>query len=269
MSAPTAASTATTPWAERLARDVRAFVSRVLRPPRRRPAPLRRRTLPCDLYLTLGWQSIPLFQRGPIDEFCFFQRLGVSAAHDTEFLARLDPEDAGSEDYKPYGVFSLRPGEGEPVPGLALLEGLWARLLAEHGLSSVPSAQAMASRRFGGFDPRYARFEDGINRIDPPRSGKAFAEVDGRRFSYADMLELLRRELSGLQKIAWIEDAFREAPGPGEIVHRYYVEAETKQAVLVRHHWDRGKRLYRARTNAEALQLCLASGHFGRGALAA
>lgn len=268
MTAPTPSSLVPSPaawaWTDRIASEVRSFVARVLRPPHKAVPPFRRRTLPCDLYLTMGWQSIPLFGRGPIDEFSFFQRFGVSAAHDTEFLARLDPEDAGTEDYKPYGVFSLKAGDGEPVPGLAVLDDFWPRLLREHGLSSVPPALAMASRRFDGFDPRFARAEDGLNRIEAPRSGKAFAEVEGRKFTYGDMLEILRRKLSGIQKIAWIEDAFRDPPAAGEIVHRYYMEAATKEVILVRHHWSRGKRLYRVRTNAEAIELCLASGHFGR-----
>src|SRR5437762_640940 len=70
--------------------------------------PSRRRTLRCDLFLTLGPASIRLFAAGPVEEFQFFQRFGMSADHDLEFVTRLDASDAGTENYRAYGIFALR-----------------------------------------------------------------------------------------------------------------------------------------------------------------
>ena len=67
------------------------------------------------------------------------------------------------------------------------------------------------------------------------------------------------------EKIAWIEDSFDRTLSPGEIVHRYYL-GSNQQAYLVRHHWRLGKLLFRAETSAEAVAICLSSGHFRRSA---
>ncbi|MGE0706596.1 MAG: hypothetical protein AB7N76_05725 [Planctomycetota bacterium] len=254
---------------ERWFGQARTFVERVLRPARRRDVipEVRRRTMPCELFLTMGWQSVKLFPSGPIDEFCFFQRSGVSLAHDVEFLARLDREDEGSEDYKPYGLFRLEKRHAERLPVLEQQGDLWATLADVYGLSALPNVHAMASRRFDAFDPRYESRAAGLNAIDPPKSAKAFVRAARRHFSYADVLEILRAEMSSAEKIAWLEEAFETPPAPGEVVHRYYLD-RGKQAWLVRHHWSEGKRLFRAQTNEDALAFCLASGNFSRPAIA-
>lgn len=258
-----------TTWAwrtqEKAVDQAKAFVLRVLRAPRARRVTeeRRRRTMPCQLYLTMGWNSVPLFPRGGVDCFSFFQRGGVSANHDVEYLARLDEEHEGSEEFQPYGLFRLENKLAEELPNLETRGDLWERLTSRYGLNGLPSAQALASHTFTTFDPRYSEPQAGVNRIDPPTSSKAYIPARKRHYSYAEVLEILRAELDSPERIAWMELTFPDAPEAGEIVHRYYLD-EQKQAWMVRHHWSHGKQLFRAQTNAEALAFCLASGNFDR-----
>src|SRR5437016_2745202 len=105
-----------------LALLVKAIVGNVLRKPDDEPVPLpvvelaRPRALPCDLFLTTGPESIRLFPRGPFDEFRFYQR-PVSSLHEVEFVTRLDAEDAGTENFKAFGVFNLK-GRAHALPDL-------------------------------------------------------------------------------------------------------------------------------------------------------
>jgi hypothetical protein len=250
---------------EKAVTQAKAFVLRVLRAPRARRVTeeRRRRTMPCQLYLTMGWNSVPLFPSGGVDCFSFFQRGGVSASHEVEYLARLDEADQGSEEYQPYGLFRLQANQAEALPNLETRGDLWERLTSRYGLSGLPSAQALASHTFTTFDPRYSEPLAGVNRIDPPTSAKAYIPARRRHYSYAEVLEILRAELDSPERIAWMELTFPDPPALGEIVHRYYLD-EQKQAWLVRHHWAQGKQLFRAQTNAEALAYCRASGHFDR-----
>lgn len=256
-------------WAKRVQAQVlgqaKTFVSKVMQAPRaRRVTPeRRRRTMPCELYLTMGWNSIPLFPTGGVDCFSFFQRGGVSAGHDVEFLGRLDREDLGSEEFKPYGLIRLDRRHAQELPSLETRPKLWERLSGVYGLAGLPSAQALASRTFSTYDPRYSSPEQGLNRIEPPTSAKAYVPARQRHYSYAEVLEILRTELDSPERIAWMELTFQEAPPAGEIVHRYYLD-EQKQAWLVRHHWSEGKTLYQAETNEAALAYCLASGNIER-----
>jgi hypothetical protein len=252
-------------WMQDMQLRARSFIQRVFKPPRKRDAApsQRRRTMPCELFLNIGWQSIKLFPSGPIDEFRFFQRGGVSLSHDVEFLARLDLEDAGTEEFKPYGLFRLERRYSEALANLEQREDLWATLLEDYGLQALPGVRALASHRFQSFDPRFDSADEGANRIDPPEGAKAYVRASHRHFSYADVLGILRVEMSTQEKIAWLEAAFDEKLAAGEVYHRYYLD-RSKQAWLVRHHWTTGKRLYRAQTNEEALAFCLASGHFDR-----
>lgn len=254
----------TTNWLQSLQTSAKAFVDRVMRPPRAREAApeLPPRTMPCELFLTMGWQSIQLFPSGHLDEFCFFQRGGVSLSHDVEFMARLDLEDVGTEDFKPYGMFKLSES-GEPLVRLAHCERLWGILLDGYGLTSLPPVKSLASHRFTTYDPRYEVPGAGVNRISPPKSAKAYLRGKTRHYSYSDVLDILRAEMTTSEQIAWVEEAFAEAPPAGEIVHRYYLD-RSKQTWLLRHHWSGSKTIYQAQTNAEALEFCVASGHFSR-----
>jgi hypothetical protein len=207
----------------------------------------RRRTLRCDLLLTTGPASIPLFPAGPIEEFQFFQRFGVSADHDVEFLTRLDAEDAGTENYRAYGIFRLR-GPWLPMPDLGRDRLLARRLENKYGLERLPNASRLAPPTFAA----------GVNRLRPPAMSKPFRKVRGRCYYFADLLEILRGELTGSQKVAWIEEALPPPPPHSPVVHRYYLDS-SRQAYLVRDHRGVGKRLYVARTSEEALEPCLAS----------
>lgn len=246
-------------WEERFFTQMRDFVGAILRQPSRPDVRAarqerERRTLPFDVYLALGQRSLPLFTAGPIDEFAFFQRKGVSAGHSVEFLTRLSRANRGSESYEAYGVIRLRGGRELPKLGSAELKGL----------PRLPKASNLAVRRFSAFDmesetnPRVGR-----NRVGAPRSSKVFARQGIKRVYYSDALDVMRRELTDAEKIAWIEEAFGERPCVGEIVHRYYMSGRTS-LYLVRDHWAIGKRLFHAETSAAARRACINSGAFRR-----
>jgi hypothetical protein len=209
--------------------------------------PSRRRTLRCELYLTTGPASIQLFRRGPIDEFEFFQRFGISPDHDVEFVTRLDAEDAGTENYRAYGIFHLK-GPWRRLPELRRNRALGLRLQEKYGLDHIPQAARMAPPSFVA----------GFNRLRPPESFKPLRKAKGRSLYLHDVLEILRQELTGPQRIAWIEEALPQPPPHSPIVHRYYIDG-SKQAYLVRDHRGVGKKLYVARTSDEAEAPCLES----------
>jgi hypothetical protein len=214
--------------------------------------------LPCELFLTTGLRSIPLFPVGPIDEFRFFQRFGVALHSEVEFVTRLDAQDRGTENFRAFGLFDLG-GDWLPLPDLGRDEDLKRTLARKYGLERLPAARKLAEEGFSGYDPRRNEVEAGLNRIVPPRSTKVFKKVDGRHWSYADILDILRSELTGPQRIAWIEEACPPPPESSPIVHRYYLDAK-KQAYLVREQRGRGKRLFLALTSAEAIEAVLSSG---------
>jgi hypothetical protein len=209
--------------------------------------PVRRRTLRCDLLLTLGPASIPIFPRGPIEEFQFFQRFGIAPDHEVEFMTRLDADDADTENYGAYGIFALK-GPHRRLPDLRRDRGLARRLEHKYGLGRLPHAAKMAPPSFG----------PGLNRLRPPTSTKPLRKANGRSWFFSDLLEILRIELTGPQKIAWIEEAIPPPPPHSPIVHRYYLDGN-KQAYLVRDHRGVGKRLYVARTSEQAVEPCLLS----------
>lgn len=221
----------------------------------------REATLPFDLYLTIGFGSVRLFEAGAIDEFRFFQRGAVPADHRIEFLSRLDPVDAGSEDYKPYGLFRLDPAQERDLFDSEAVMRLW-RILQRRGLLRPPDPFAFMDGDFRTYDPSSPGSE-GSNRLVPRPGALATARRGCKRLSYAEILDTLRAAMAPREKIAWIEDAFSEPPPPGEIVHRYYL-GTNQQAYLVRHHWEHGKQLYEAETSAQAIAVCLASGNYSR-----
>ncbi|RMG13375.1 MAG: hypothetical protein D6731_12290 [Planctomycetota bacterium] len=216
--------------------------------------------LPFDLYLALAARSQPLHRRGPIDPFSCFERRGVSATHDVEFLTRLDPGDRLAERYRPFGVVRLYRG-GNPLPRLADATGFWATLREDLGLERVPDARdflrAQPEDVPRGASPAY-RY-----RLARSGSARVFARIGRRRVFTGEVLDALRTHLSPAQAVSWLEEAFAEPLRPGEIRHRYYLAADGR-LLLVRHHWRKGKRLYRAETSAEAQRLCASSGPFRR-----
>jgi len=257
-------------WASR----IRTFMNTVLRMPPQGgreesaaqerlvepPPPAPEGTLPCDVLLTVGWGSIPLFEAGDVDAFSFFQRAGVSPRADVEFLTRLDPEDFGTENYKAFGLVRLRERYAEPVPSLASLTGFWRSVKRRYGIDTVPRARALVGE-FSSYDR--AQGSTGVNRIQAQHPERVFARANGRRFTLGEMLEILRCELTDEQKITWIEGDFQTPPPACEIVHRYYMTTD-RQPYVVRHHWRDGKSLFRAETTASARETVRASGVFSR-----
>ncbi|MGE0712277.1 MAG: hypothetical protein AB7N76_32595 [Planctomycetota bacterium] len=211
---------------------------------------ISRNLLPFDVLLNLGTTSTILFKSGQIDEFRFFQRSGVPEDLEVEFVTRLDEQDAGTENYKPYVLFKPK-GEAVPLVDLQKEEDLWKTLDQTYGLVTIPKLAKMMDG-FSAFDTSSASGK-GVNDVFAKEGDKVFKEVGDRRFTMADMLEILRNELNMRQKIAWIEEAFDKAPADGQIHHRYYLDV-TKQVYLVRHHHSEGKALFLAETDEDALE---------------
>lgn len=198
---------------KRLLRPVLGLVQQLVHP---EPAPRRsapRHDLGSDVLLSLAHGTRVLFPRGPIDELAFFLRGDVSPRHDLEFVTR-----GTSEAFEGHALLRLdRPGADVALPPLRAVEARWAALRAEHGLTGLPRPEPAPGR-------------EGLNRV----AARGCAHVDEvrRRLSQAETLTLLRAELTVLERIAWVEQAFR-AP-PDGIVHRYYLEADGTPW-LVRH----------------------------------
>lgn len=214
---------------------------------------ISRNLLPFDVLLNMGTTSVPLFESGQIDEFAFFQRNEVPEDLEVEFVTRLDEQDKGSENFKPYVLFKPKSEEtAVELVDLQKEEDFWKTLDQTYGLVTIPKAKKMVAAGFGAYNSSAADGKAGANRVTPDEAGKVFKEVGDRTFTYNDMLELLRNEMTMRQKIAWIEEAFDTPPAGGDIVHRYYLDV-TKQVYLVRHTAE-AKTLFLAETDEDALE---------------
>jgi hypothetical protein len=205
----------------------------------------KRRHLDWDLYLTTGTRSIKLFSAGGLDVYRFFHRHTVSREHDLEYVSYVKPTFLGLETIKPYGLFRIRTDAATPLPTVESVE----RTLAGHyghGLVHLPNPSELLGGR------RYGHLEAGYNWIEPPPQNVSQEETESEsRFSVADMLEILRTDLTSLERIAWIEQAFTDSPEHGDIAHRYYIDQDG-DVHLVRHHWHWGKTLFEAETTRAA-----------------
>jgi hypothetical protein len=215
---------------------------------------ISRNLLPFEIYLNMGTTSAMLFPTGQIDEFFFYSRTGISEDLEVEFVTRLEEADAGTENFKPYVLFKPK-GEALELVDLQKEEDLWKTLDQTYGLVTIPKAKKMvAAGSLTMFDPRKGQdTKGGENRVTAAEPEKVFKEVGERKYTYGEMLEILRNELTPRQKIAWVEEAFTDRPADGEIVHRYYLDV-TKQVYLVRDHWQEGKQLFMADTDEDALE---------------
>jgi hypothetical protein len=211
------------------------------------PGPLPRvQVMPCALHLIVAGSSVELFPHGTLDVLRFHQRHHGSLHHDIEYVVSVPPG-ASPEAYSAYAVLRLRP-EAE----LRLLEptDIERKLRHAYGtLSHLPRARTLLERRYsddlGDEDP-----PEGLNRVAAPDE----AEKPGPgKFTVVEMLDIIRKELSGLDVIAWLEGAFRQPPRRGLIEHRYYIDS-TANIYLVRDHFAEGKVLYRAERSATALK---------------
>lgn len=224
----------------------------------REPLVLSEKHLPCELFLTMGTASHSLWEPGPIDELSVYVRYDVEAEHDVEYITRLDPEQGGGEDYRPYGLFRLRPRLSIPLPRLKDMLPLWEVLYRDHGLTRLPRARSL----FGlGPNPRldHGELPGGLNRLVPDDPEKLYKKTREGSYTYLEVLQVVQSELNTRQRIAWIEEAFKRPLPAGEIVHRYYLDSQ-RRVYLVRHHWDEGKHLYRAETSSHAQRVIEASG---------
>ncbi|MCA8926337.1 MAG: hypothetical protein KDD82_31305 [Planctomycetes bacterium] len=202
----------------------------------------RERLLPYDVFLCQGMQSVRLFRKGPFDEFTFFQRSDVPAGHGVEYLTRLEPREHRSERYTAYGVLRMR--DPQPFPRLDLLRPLWQALRLRLGLDWLPSAKPYL-RRSSAYGPADDPAR-GVNRIRASRGSGVF-QRQGTQVHYSEVLDLLRDELHGAERVAWIETAFSEAPAT--LTHRYYLDSDLG-VFLVRHHPTAGKQLFAAEISA-------------------
>jgi hypothetical protein len=211
---------------------------------------LSRNLLPFDILLNMGTSSVTLFPSGQINVFSFFQRTGVSEDLEVEYVTRLEEKDTGTENYKPYVLFKLK-GSSLPLVNINEQIELWQNLNQIHRLESMPDCVELVSS-FSSFDPKVGDKSAGANSVTPNNGDHIFTTVGARNYTYDDMVDILRHEMTNSQKIAWIEQAFTAALSEGTIVHRYYIDV-TKQVYLVRHHWSEGKALYLAQRDEEAL----------------
>jgi hypothetical protein len=196
----------------------------------------RHRILPCQLWLALGAGSLELFPAGPFDEFRCSQRQ-VRSRHSFEYLTYLAANEVASEGYRPFARFDLR-GAPTPLPRLSRALGFWKRLHADYGVRAIPRPRLTQGGRREGRVQIAAGLGSGVFRR-PGQPG----------LPYAALLDMLRELCTGPEWIAWLESAF-PAPAPGEVWHRYYLDADL-QAYLVRDEGARGKRLLKATLSAE------------------
>lgn len=209
-----------------------------------RPRP-RLQELPFSLHLVVGASSVKLFAPGPLDVLSFHQRHHRSLHHHLEYVVCL-PRGADPEAYQPYAVLRLRPEEETPLVPLDVIE---RKLQKSYGtFIELPRTRPLLERQWG----RDLTDEDppeGLNRARAPATEKPVAG----RLGTAEVLDVIRRELSGPEVISWLEAAFQQPPAAGKAEHRYYLDA-TACVFLVRDHPEEGKTLYRATTSAAALR---------------
>jgi len=199
----------------------------------------RTRLMPFDVFLCQGYQSVRVFTKGPFDEFTFFQRGGIGSQHDVEYLTRLSPQNDGKERYTAYGMIPL--ADAQPLPELSQLRPFWRILKLKLGLDRLPPARVFL-RQPNAWTPG-ADAAQGINRIRAGKSSGVFHQRGRRIVHYYQVLDLLRHELHGAERVAWIETAFHQAPET--VTHRYYLDSDLG-VFLVRHHPSEGKQLFQA-----------------------
>lgn len=193
----------------------------------------RSRLLPFDLLLAGGAGALRLFHAGPFDELRFFQRVVTGPRHDLEWLLRLEPRDAGSESFAPFGVVRLGPASGRPLPDLRG-RGL-ERVAQAYGFAALPTARSITGGRTTAFDPARGIEAEGRNQLRPAPA-------------QATMLDALRRGLDGPDLVAWLETAFADRT-EGPVLHRYYLSSDLR-AFVVRDDPATGRRLHEAETSA-------------------
>lgn len=192
------------------------------------PAPTggRRRLLPFEILLTRAGATQPLFAPGPFDELRCYQRRVPSDRHGLEFLTWLSPHDRGSEAYRAFGVLNL--DEAEDLVELRRQQALWLRLRAERGVRTLPQARVRGPRSAADGLPR-----EGLLELEPCLASGPYRRGGQPDLSEADLSGLMRAA-RGLERVAWMEEAFRHEPPAGVALHRYYLDVDLT-VFLVRH----------------------------------
>jgi hypothetical protein len=190
----------------------------------------RRRLLPFQVQLMQAGSTAPIFQPGPLDELTCHQRLVGAERHRVEFLSWLSPYDQGSEGFRPFGVFRF--SEAQPLPDLRRRPAFWRRLREECGLKTIPGARVRGQRHGPDGAPRQGRLE-----FEPAMGSGPFRRSGQPKLDVEDVREVMRRRAGGLERVAWLEEAFGIHAPQGRTLHRYYLDADLT-AYLVRHHRD-------------------------------
>ena len=171
---------------------------------------------PAGLVLVSALRQDPLFPQGsPIDRFCFAQ---PEPREDEagEKLIQVDRDSGGR--LSPFLMFD--PRRGEPLPALSTLPA------ARRADLSVPDPDT-----FCELDLEAVR---GTFRVRDPHQ---YVQNDAAEWvSQGEVFAALRRELSMVEAIAWMEGArhLQTEPPPGRAFHRYYAD-ENLEVYLVFH----------------------------------
>lgn len=231
--------------AESLPERVARLFRNLLAEPEAEPLRARLDRLPFSLHLVSGASSVELFPPGPLDVLRFYQRHHASLHHDLEYVVAV-PEGAAAEDFLAYAAVRFRPEDRLPLLERPELE---ASIRRHYGtLVHLPRARPLLERPYSD-DLRDGDPPEGPNRVLTPRGEKPARD----RFSVAETLEVLRRELTGPELVSWLELAFPQRPPRGRVEHRYYLDA-TARLFVVRDHSEEGKSLYCGRSSPGALR---------------
>jgi hypothetical protein len=201
--------------------------------------------LPFSLHVIVGGHALEVFPAGPLDVLRFYQRHHASHEHDIEYVV-CRAHGAGPEDFGAYGVIRLNAEEQVPLVDVKDVE---RKLRHSYGtLIQVPRARPLFERQYS----------DDLDDEDPPEGWNRVRAPEGEavksgRLTVAEVLDIMKKELTGPELIAWLEGAFRQTPRRGTIEHRYYLDV-TAQLWLVRDHPQEGKTLYRAEASEAALR---------------
>lgn len=178
----------------------------------------RRRLLPFELRLASAAGSLLLFPAGPFGELRCYQRR-VSGRHSLEYLTCLEPRDFGSEAYEPFGRLDM----SDSLPFVPIHRQQRFQLdLRARGLRSIPRARVRGQRVDAEGLPREGLLE--LEAALDPQSGR-YSRGGQPDLEGEEVRELISAA-TDLERIAWLEEAFRTPTRPGEALHRYYLASD-------------------------------------------
>lgn len=223
-------------FTRRLADGFRALFGRAFNSPE---FAVRASHLHYNLFLTGGLGSTRVFGAGELDVCAFFYRYEVSQHHEYEFVTSQRPDADTKQPLQPYALLRLR---GEPVhlPSLAEVGQTLAAGYG-YGLASLPEPKELL---------------DGLRHQDEAAGFywfKAPSPAEGNvGFSEVEMLDIIRKELTAPERIAWIEQCFPQTPEGGKVGQRYYIDRDGR-IYMLRH--GTTKTLFLAQNDDTALQV--------------